>query len=177
MNIELKNIKNQNILFFDIEFTDNSIVQIAGLIFSKEKENIFQLKESFNYYIKQNKMLDKYFIIYTNITDDFLMDNGCDFLFVKKNLEQILSKYNNDILFVSHGISSDFNILRKNNIELNGDKFCTYKKAKQILRKDNKLSLQDVSASCGYFLYNAHNAYADVVGTLFSFCYLNRMEE
>jgi hypothetical protein len=42
------------------------------------------------------------------------------------------------------------------------NRYCTYKNAKRLLKRDNCLTLKDVAAEGCYYMFNEHNAYADV---------------
>jgi hypothetical protein len=39
------------------------------------------------------------------------------------------------------------------------------------------LTLKDIAAEAAYYLYDEHNAYADVWGTVMVFSYLNSLEK
>ena len=57
------------------------------------------------------------------------------------------------------------------------NQFDTYTNAKRILRRKDKLTLKDIAAEGCYYVFNEHNAYADVWGTLYAFCFLKEREE
>ena len=48
------------------------------------------------------------------------------------------------------------------------------KRQKRILHRTNNISLKDIAALDGYYMFDEHNAYADVWGTLHALCYLTK---
>ena len=49
--------------------------------------------------------------------------------------------------------------------------------AKELLNRNKNLTVKDIAALDGFYIFNEHNAYADVWGTLHAFCYLNKLQE
>jgi DNA polymerase III epsilon subunit-like protein len=179
MRLQIKKTRPKHIIIFDIEYDQSSLVQLAFLILTKKEPTIFELTKSFNVYVKPNHSLHPFFIRYTNITDDFLCDNGVDLTVAKALVDEVMLDIDlNDALIVSHGVQNDLDLLLANNIDLKKIKehYCTYNSAKKLLKRNNKLTLQDVATEGGYFMFDAHNAYADVWGTLYAFCYLKEIE-
>ena len=80
---------------------------------------------------------------------------------------------------MGHGIDNDIRLLDNNDFYLSrfSNKYDTYKIAKKILKRKNNLTLADVAAEDGYFMFNEHNAYADVWGLLHAFTFLNKEEQ
>lgn len=180
MKLYIPNTKEQHIILFDIEYDNSSLVQLAFLILTRTTEpNIYVLSKSVNLYVKQGQSLNTFFTRYTHITNDFLCDNGIDLsvarTFVMDNLLDIDV---NNCMVVSHGIKNDLDILFHNGIDFKKIKthYCTYNMARKLLKRKDKLSLKDVAADGGYYMFNEHNAYADVWGTLYAFCYLKERE-
>ena len=180
MKLYIPNTKEQYIILFDIEYDNSSLVQLAFLILTRTTEpNIYVLSKSVNLYVKQGQSLNTFFTRYTHITNDFLCDNGIDLsvarTFVMDNLLDIDV---NNCMVVSHGIKNDLDILFHNGIDFKKIKthYCTYNMARKLLKRKDKLSLKDVAADGGYYMFNEHNAYADVWGTLYAFCYLKERE-
>lgn len=171
--------KYDDIILFDIEYDQMSLVQFAGLLLHKVDNNLFKLTKSVNFYVKQNKQLNPFFVKYTNINDEFLQEKGVSWLEAVTLFNSFIDGINNEnCLVVSHGVKNDLHVLEANNIQFNIDNhYCTYNNAKRILQRDNMLSLDVLAAESGYALFNAHNAYADVWGTLNVFCYLKELEE
>ena len=179
MRLQIKKTRQKNIIIFDIEYDQSSLVQLAFLILTKKEPTIFELTKSFNVYVKTNQPLNNFFKRYTNITDDFLCDNGVDLAVAEALVNEVMLDIDiNDTLIVSHGVQNDLDLLLQNKIDFKKIKehYCTYNSAKKILQRNNRLSLQDVAAEGGYYMFDAHNAYADVWGTLYAFCYLNEIE-
>ena len=180
MIIQLKNLNYQNIILFDIEYDKNSLVQVAFLILGAKEPNMFELQKSFNVYIKQSHLLSPFFTSYTNITDAYLRNNGLDLPRARTLADSVISNIDvNNTLLVGHGIDTDMRLLDEHEFGLS--RFChrydTYKKAKKILKRDYALTLADVAAEDAYFMFNEHNAYADVWGLLHAFAFLNKEEQ
>lgn len=118
MKIFLPNIQQQNIIVFDIEYDQSALVQLALLRFSLladgAGDSIFELTQSLNLYIKQGHLLSDFFKGYTNITDDFLCDNGVDLSVARTLVHEVVP---NGSLIVSHGLKCDLEILKQNGID------------------------------------------------------------
>ena len=180
MKIYLPNTNVQHIILFDIEYDHFTLVQLAFLILTRTTEpNIYALSKSVNMYVNEGRPLNTFFTRYTHITNEFLCDNGID-LSVARILVQdsLLDIDINDCIVVSHGIKNDLDILLQNGINFKQIKthYCTYNMARKLLQRKERLSLKDVAADGGYYMFNEHNAYADVWGTLHAFCYLKERE-
>lgn len=82
-----------------------------------------------------------------------------------------------DVLFVSHGTQADKKIIQGSKVNFIPEhSFCTYKAAKRVLERDEKLTLTDVAIEAGFMLQNTHDAYADAVATAFIFSFLKKLE-
>ena len=179
MRLQIKKTRPKNIIIFDIEYDQTMLVQLAFLILTKKEPTIFELTKSFNVYVKPNRSLTSFFTRYTNITNDFLCDNGVDLPVAKALVDEVILNIDlNDTLIVSHGVQNDLYLLLANGIDFKQIKehYCTYNHAKKALQRNNHLTLQEVAAEGGYFMFDAHNAYADVWGTLYAFCHLKEIE-
>lgn len=181
MKIQLQNIKQNNIFIFDIEYDQTLLVQLSFLILSKCEPTMFDIVQSTNIYMKVNQSLSSFFTHYTNITNAFLCDNGIDLAVARTLVRQDILNINpikNDWLIVSHGLKNDITTLERNGFSLQGynNRYCTYNHAKKLLHRNERLTLRDVAAEGKYFMFNEHNAYADVWGTLYAFAYLNELE-
>lgn len=180
MKLYIPNIKEKNIILFDVEYDGPLLVQLAFLILTRTTEpNIYVLSKSVNLYVKQGHSLNSFFTRYTHITDDFLCDNGVDLPVARTFVIDCLFDIDiNDCIVASHGIKNDLDILLNNGINFKQIKthYCTYNMARKLLHRTEHLSLKDVAAEGGYYLFNEHNAYADVWGTLYAFCYLKERE-
>ena len=180
MKLYLPKTKEQHIILFDVEYDGSSLVQLAFLILTRTTEpNIYVLSKSANLYVKQGHLLNTFFTRYTHITDDFLCDNGVDLSVARTFVKDTLLNIDvNDCVVVSHGVKNDLDILLQNGIDLKQIKthYCTYNMARKLLKRKEHLSLKDVAADGGYYMYNEHNAYSDVIGTLYAFCYLKELE-
>ena len=176
MKLFLPTIKQPNIIIFDIEYDQHALVQLALLHFSLQTqsnpEGVFELTKRLNLYVKQGQLLSDFFKSYTNITDDFLCDNGVDLSVARTLVHEIIP---DNSIIVSHGLKCDLEILKSNGFDWsNYQQFCTYEAAKKILHRTNNISLRDIAALDGYYMFDEHNAYADVWGTLHALCYLTK---
>ena len=180
MLIYINNLKYKNIILFDIEYDGTSLVQLAFLILTRTIEpNIYAISKSINLYVHPSQPLSSFFTKYTHITNDFLCDNGVDLTVARALVEENLLDIDvNDTLIVSHGVKNDIDILERNGFALSKIKnhYCTYNMARKLLQRTSRLGLSDIAAEDGYFMFNAHNAYADVWGTLHAFCFLKNIE-
>ncbi len=167
MNIQLYNIKQNTIFIFDIEYDQTLLVQISYLILSKCGPDIYRIAETANVYVKPNQPLTRFFTRYTNITNDFLCDNGVDLTVAKALVEQGILNINpnkGDVLLVSHGVKNDLDILARNGFTLKQyqNRYCTYNNARRLLKRNEQLTLHDIAAADHYYLFNPHNACSDV---------------
>ena len=180
MQIYIPNTTHKHIILFDVEYDNSLLVQLAFLILTRTNEpNIYALSKSINIYVKPGHSLNSFFTRYTNITNDFLCDNGVDLAVARTLVEDNLLDIDvNDCIVVSHGIKNDLDLLFRNQINFKSIKthYCTYTMARKLLHRNNRLSLKEVAADGGYYMFNEHNAYADVWGTLYAFCYLKEVE-
>ena len=180
MILQLQNLnKYNNIILFDIEYDNSTLVQLAFLILGAKEPNMFEIRKSINVYIKPNHLLSPFFIKYTGITDAYLRDNGLDLSGARALVEDVIFDIKSeDTLLVGHGIDNDMRLL--DNCKFSFSRFCnkcdTYKRAKKILKRTNNLTLSDLAAEDGYCAFNEHNAYADVWSLLHAFCVINRLE-
>ena len=180
MQLYINNTQYNNIIFFDIEYDGSLLVQLAFLILTKTAPNMYTVSKSINLYVNSSQPLSSFFTRYTHITNDFLCDNGIDLAVAKTLVEESLLDIDlNNCLLVSHGVKNDAEILKRNNFALSKIKnhYCTYNMARKLLQRNSKLGLADIAAEDGYFMFNAHNAYADVWGTLHAFCFLQNLEQ
>jgi DNA polymerase III epsilon subunit-like protein len=179
MLIVFKGIKQEYVYIADTEYDKTELIQSAGLVFQRvdERNDIYQLAFSFNYYIKKPK-LNWYVQKYTGITSAFLKEHGL-------TEEEFLTVYNgmfedvdpNNTLFVSHGSQADKKVIKEAKVAFIPEhSYCTYKAAKRILKKEDKLTLGDVAKDAGFMLQNTHDAYADAVATAFIFSFLKKLE-
>ena len=70
MIIKAYNEKHNYLLFIDLEFSNQKLVQFAGLLFKNIDDETYQLARSINIYISQKVCYP--FMEYTNITNNFL---------------------------------------------------------------------------------------------------------
>lgn len=168
MVLLFKNIKHEHIMVCDIEYDHNRVIQFAGLLFKNidRKNYLYQLQKSFNVFIQQDGV-GRYAALYTGIDQNLLQEIG-------ETEEKFLSLYAsfisgidlNDTLFVSHGAKNDRKILKAVVADdLPKHSFCTYRNAKRITGRIRELTLSDMAGEAGYFLDNAHDAFADAWAT------------
>jgi DNA polymerase III alpha subunit (gram-positive type) len=183
MLVVFKGIKEDNILVFDAEYNTGDLIQFAGILFKKVQKDIFQISKSVNIYVKlENSSINRFIKAFTGITDEFLEENGVSLLEAKEEIEKFL-EHKGTIIFVSHGLYNDRQILLDNEIDFYGEDeeklpgICTYKMAQKVLKRQNKLSLTDVAAEAGVFLSNTHNAFDDTWATIAVLSLLCKLEE
>jgi transcriptional regulator of heat shock response len=174
-----KGLKHKHVLVCDIEYDNSKVIQFAGLLFKNVdiKNSLYQIESSINVYLKQDE-IGSYTTRYTGIDKSILDQYG-------KTQEEFLVQYDrmfsevdmSDTLFVSHGSKNDRKIL-KNLVSINMPKhsFCTYRNAKRILNRESQLTLSEVAAEAGYFLDNAHDAFADSWATVAALSLLLKLD-
>lgn len=179
MVLFFKGVKHKHVFVCDIEYDNNKVIQFAGLLFKNidPKNFLYQIESSVNLYIKQNDV-GSYATKYTGIDKVLLDQYGSteeEFIVQYQTLFQNADM--NDTLFVSHGSKNDRKILRQmSTIELPKHSFCTYRNAKRILERDNNLTLTQVAADSGWFLDNAHDAFADAWATVAALSFLLKID-
>lgn len=174
---------HEYILFMDIEFSKNELVQFAGLLFKQIDDETYQLMRSINQYVTTKVCYP--FMEYTHITNTFLQENGIpiqDVVYLVQ--EDFLGDINlNQILVVSHGLKNDRAVLSDAGINLIScgekpiDGYCTFNNARRILNRTSCVKLSDLADEAGYYLHNAHNAYEDAWATVAVFTFLKKIEQ
>ena len=179
MILFFKNIKHEHVIVCDIEYDHNRVIQFAGLLFKNidYKNHLYQIEKSFNVFIKQDGV-GRYAALYTGIDKDLLQELG-------ESEEDFLTLYDsfihdvnlNDTLFVSHGAKNDRKILKSLIPSgLPKHSFCTYRNAKRITGRARELTLSDIANEAGYFLDNAHDAFADAWATVAVLSFLLKID-
>lgn len=191
MIIKCYNENHDYLLFIDLEFfnekvgleNSNHLIQFSGLLFKKIDEETYQLMRSCNEYVTDKVCYP--FMEYTNITSNFLAENGV-------RLEDMISSIKEDFLeginldrtlLISHGLKNDRIVMNEAGLTLLTsvnqpiDGYCTFTNARRILQRQDKLTLKDVCEETGYYLHNAHNAFADAWGEVAVYTYLKKREE
>ena len=179
MIIYLPKLQYKNIILFDIEYDHNSLVQLAFIILGAKGPEVYEVKKSFNVYMKQSHSLSQFFTSYTNINDVYLRNNGLDLPRARALVEEVVFDIEvSDTLLVGHGMDNDMRLLDEYNICLSrfSNRYDTYKHAKKVLKRNQRLSLAEVAAEDCYFMFDEHNAYADVWGLLHAFSLLVELE-
>lgn len=183
MIIKAYNEKHNYLLFIDLEFSNQQLVQFAGLLFQRIDDETYQLSRSLNLYISQKVCYP--FVEYTNITNNFLEENGIPIDDARSLIfdDFLLDIPLNELEIISHGLKNDRLVLLSSDINLSScsdnpiDGYCTYMNARRILGRQNHLTLGDVAEECGYYLHSAHNAYNDVWAEVSVFTYLKKVEK
>lgn len=179
MLVVFKGIKQEYVYIADTEYDKMELIQSAGLVFQRvdERNDIYQLAFSFNYFIKKKK-INWYVQKFTGISPDFLKEHGLtkeEFLEVYDSMFEGINP--NDMLFVSHGSQADKKVIKNSEVKFIPEhSFCTYKAAKRVLKRESALTLTDVAMEAGFMLQNTHDAYADAVATAFIFSFLKKLE-
>ena len=183
MIIKAYNEKHNYLLFIDLEFSNQKLVHFAGLLFKNIDDETYQLARSINIYISQKVCYP--FMEYTNITNNFLEENGIPLDDARALIfDDFLNNIPlNEIEVISHGLKNDRLVLVASGINLSScgdnpiDGYCTYMNARRILNRQNHLTLNDVAEDCGYYLHSAHNAYNDVWAEVSVFTGLKKLEK
>lgn len=168
MIIKCYNENHPYLLFIDLEFNNNTLVQFSGLLFKNIDAETYQLVRSCNTYISTKVCYP--FMEYTSITTNFLIENG---IALKDAIALIFDDFLldiplNDIMVISHGLRNDRLILAQNGINFTKfndkpiDGYCTFTNARRILGRENHLTLGDIAEEAGYYIHSAHNAFMDV---------------
>lgn len=151
---------------FDIEHDTGDLFQFSAILFKKVGEYLYQIYKNINFYVKQ-KQFSPFIESFSHIDLKFVNDYGIS----KNEISDILEKFFgnidlNEIIFVSHGVLQDLLILKNNGLNLSiSNTLCTYEMSKQILDRNNHLSLDDICYECGYINPYSHNAYGDALST------------
>ena len=179
MLLYLPNETHKHVIFFDTEFEDQKLVQVAMILYESVRVNevdAYLLKGSINLYIKRE--VNNFFVAYTNITNHFLEENGIEEEEVKNKLNSFLCGLNNNTtLFVAHGIKQDMTLLLDFGINIDKvDRYCTYNNSKALLKRDSKLKLDEICNESGYFLDSCHDAYSDAKNVVHAFSFLRLIE-
>lgn len=177
MLISFPNQARKNIMVVDVEFDEMKILQAAGMIFTRKKGDLYELVETFDFYILRDK-IGKYARRHSRINLGILKEKGIEEASFVKELNSILTKYDlEDSVFVSHGTRNDRKILRNLNIELPAHSYCTYRNAMKILGRDSCLKLKDIAAEAGLNQGDFHDALFDVVATVIVLSFLENKRE
>ncbi len=182
MIIRAYNENHNYLLFIDLEFNNQKLVQFAGLLFKRIDVETYQLMRDVNIYITQTVCYP--FMEYTNITNNFLKDNGVTIEDAKALImDDFLSDIPlNELEVISHGLKNDRLVLLTAGLNLSTaenksiDGYCTYMNARRILGRSNHLTLVDIAEESGYYLHAAHNAYNDVWAEVGVFTFLKKIE-
>ena len=174
--------KHKYLLFIDVEFNGQELVQFTGLLWIRVDDGVYQLMRSCNQYVATKVCYP--FMEYTNITNNFLAENGIPLENVRSIiLEDFLGDIDlNDLQLISHGLRNDRLILARNGINLqmaNGDPidgYCTFNNARRLLGRRRNLTLVELALECGYYLHNAHNAFNDVWASVSVYTFLRKIE-
>lgn len=188
MIIKAYNENHQYLLFLDIEFCKDTLVQFSGLLFKRIEKETYQLYKSCNLYV--NVSVSYPFVEYTRISNNFLAENGMPLSNVQY---QIWERFLNDVPLdkvevISHGLKNDRLVLLQNGINLSSyitednvekpvDGYCTFNNAKKILKRNKNLSLSAIAEEAGYYSSQAHNAYGDVWSEVAVFTLLKALEK
>lgn len=179
MLLVFKGIKQEYIYVADTEYDNMKLLQSAGLVFKRvdERNDIYQLWFSFNYYIKKDKV-GYYTNKITGLNANFLKENGIpinDFPDTHDSMFENINK--EDVLFVSHGTKGDRKVLRKAGATfIPAHSFCTYKNGKRILNRESGNKLSDMAELTAFHLNNSHDAYFDALATSAVFSFLKKVE-
>lgn len=185
MIVLFKGIDYPHVLIFDAEYNEGHLIQFAGVLFRRIEKDTYQIEKSLNVYVKLTEgKINPFIKDFTGITDSFLAKYGETLVDAQKQIQELINFPAGEILVVSHGLANDRMTLANNGIDFYFDKneneivgHCTYNAAKEVLKRDKKLSLQDISLESGIFLGNDHSAFHDAVATISVFCLVCKLDE
>jgi len=185
MIVLFKGIDYPHVLIFDAEYNEGHLIQFAGVLFRRIEKDTYQIEKSLNIYVKLTEgKINPFIKDFTGITDSFLAKYGETLADAQKQIQELIDFPAGEILVVSHGLANDRMTLVNNGIDFYLDKneneiigHCTYSAAKEVLKRDKKLSLQDISLESGIFLGNDHSAFHDAVATISVFCLVCKLDE
>lgn len=172
------NERHEYILFLDVEFDKEQLVQFAGILMRRVQDEYYAIYRSLNVYRKIK--LNYGFTRYTGIKQNFLNQYGITLEEMAKAISDqlLLDVPPQDLLLVGHNLHSDLHILWLNNISLQyGAEYCTFKQSSIILKRKKNLSLEDICLDAGIYPLAEHNAYADVLLTIHAFSFLKDLED
>lgn len=148
----------------DVETTggkpaDTKITEIA--IYITDGKNII---ETYSTLINPRRPIDWYVIKLTGITNE-MVSNERTFEDVSGEILNLLS----DKIFVAHNVDFDYNIIRREFLEIgkpfDAKKLCTVKSARKVFPGLSSYSLGNISAHLNINLNNAHRASEDAKAT------------
>lgn len=178
MVLYIPNEKHKNLIFFDTEFNERKLIQVAMIIYESmvvDGVQVYVLKGSVNIYIDNE--INDFFTRYTGITRDFLAIHALPIEEALDVLSCFVKDYDNkDSVFIAHGVKQDADLLKEFGVAIsNADYFCTYNAAKNLLNREKNLRLIDICNESGYFA-EQHDAYSDAKNVVHAFSYLKLVE-
>lgn len=185
MVIKCYNESHNYLLFMDIEFSNRDLIQFCGLLFKWIDDETYQLMRSCNQYVCTQVCYP--FMEYTNITSNFLSENGVPLSdvvnFIKNDFLKDIPL--NELEIISHGLKNDRLVLQENGLNLSTndktgqpiDGYCTFTNGRRILGRATHLTLSDIAEEAGYYIHNAHNAFNDTWAEVCIFTYLKKLEK
>lgn len=165
MRLLIPNTTHQNLIFFDCEFDQCNLVQFSAFWLTKEEDH-YKTMGSINLYVKGQK-LSSFFVDFTSIGYNFLEKHGIE----KENAAAVIEDFMNivkrnsdDILFISHGISQDINVLHTLGVDIDEyDTYCTYNHAKALYAMKSGYDVQSLAAAGGFFSPSCHDSFYDAL--------------
>lgn len=183
MIVYIPDDQHRKLLFLDTEFSGNNrdLVQAALLVLERVENDsrLFYLTASLNAYV--NIPVTEGFEIYTNIKQGFLANNGISPIEMEILLNEFIDRYNLDncdTLVIAHGLEQDLDVLNRAGCQLlKVNKYDTFLKAKQILGRNNSVSLPDIVKEAGILIGGNHDAYTDAFALIAAFSQLKLLED
>lgn len=178
MLLYFPNEQHKHIVFFDTEFDNRKVAQVALILYEAvdvEETKVYLLKGSLNIYISQEVSI--FFTNYTGITQSFLDIYGVS----EEKAATLLNNFLEDLdiketLFVAHGIKQDMDLLLMLGVNVEHvERYCTYNAAKRLLGRETNLTLLDVCNESGYYA-DQHDAYTDAKNVVHAFSFLKLVE-
>lgn len=173
MIIQFKGLSYESIVVFDLEHDSHRLLQLACLLFKRVDKDLYRLERNLNFYLKQPDIAP-FISRYTNITNEFIASYGVGHMEAFALFRELMKDCKpTTTCFVSHDISQDRSVLKENGFNLEQyNSACTYKLARRILMRDDRLTLTDIAEECAYSAFDKHNAYTDAWATVAVLSYL-----
>lgn len=178
MVLYIPNEEHKHLIFFDTEFNEQKLVQVAMIVYEAIMVNdvpVYLLKGSINLYILNE--INHFFTRYTGITEGFLRD----YAVLESEAVDLLNDFLKGLnvpstLFIAHGVKQDMDLIKIMGVQVDkAETYCTYNHSRVLLKREKSLRLIDVVNESGYFA-EEHDAYSDAKNVVHAFSYLKLVE-
>lgn len=174
----MRNETKPYLLAIDIEYDEQKIIQISGIMLQAIDKYIYQVCRSLNLYVRPPHSLSKFVQQYTGITVDFIEKYGVELSEAHQSWEEFLEGIDkDDLLIFSHGIFQDLELLADSGFRVDDyEVWDTLNMSKFVLEREQHLTLQELVSEAGLPPIQQHNAYGDALSTLMLYSYLLKIQ-